>query len=145
MKKLLLLAFVTLSLFARTDFSDPQPSFMEPRKWLIKVNTNDLDKVNHTIDAVNNVLKEYPMESLKVAMIFYSKGVRVIKKDYDKKTLSRIRSLRGYDVELILCKNTMETMGWSEDQFLGDLTYVQAGVAEAIERVVGGWVDVTPY
>ena len=134
-----------ISLFAKMDFSDPQPSFEAPRKWVIKIYTNELESINHTLDAINNVLKEYPPESLKVALVFYSKGLRVIKKDFDAKTLTRIKSLSAYEIELIACKNTMETMGWQKSDFIEGVSYVQAGVAEVIERVNSGWIDVTPY
>jgi len=145
MKKILLFLMLGLSLFAKMDFSDPKPSFETPRKWVIKISTNDLETMNHTLDAVNNVLKEYPPESLKVALVFYSKGLRAIKKDFDATTLSRIQSLKAYDIELIACKNTMETMGWKKSDFIEGVSYVQAGVAEVIERVANGWIDVTPY
>ena len=145
MKPILLLLMLSLSLFAQMNFSDPQPSFEAPRKWVIRISTNDLETINHTLDTVNNVLKEYPPESLKVALIFYSKGVRVIKKDFDAKTLARIKSLMAYEIELIACKNTMESMGWQTGDLIEGVSYVQAGVAEVIERVNGGWIDVTPY
>lgn len=145
MKPILLLLMLSLSLFAQMNFSDPQPSFEAPRKWVIRISTNDLETINHTLDTVNNVLKEYPPESLKVALIFYAKGVRVIKKDFDAKTLSRIKSLMAYELELIACKNTMESTGWQTGDLIEGVSYVQAGVAEVIERVNGGWIDVTPY
>lgn len=145
MKPILLLLMLSLSLLAQMNFSDPQPSFEAPRKWVIRISTNDLETINHTLDTVNNVLKEYPPESLKVALIFYSKGVRVIKKDFDPKTLARIKSLMAYEIELIACKNTMESMGWQTGDLIEGVSYVQAGVAEVIERVNGGWIDVTPY
>ncbi|KFL32997.1 MULTISPECIES: DsrE family protein [unclassified Sulfurospirillum] len=145
MKQIFLLLMLSLSLFAQMNFSDPQPSFEAPRKWVIRISTNDLATMNHTLDTVNNVLKEYPPESLKVALVFYSKGVRVIKKDFDATTLARIKSLMAYEIELIACQNTMESMGWQTGDFIEGVSYVQAGVAEVIERVAHGWIDVTPY
>lgn len=145
MKKLLLLFLISLTLFAKMEFSDPQPTFEEPRKWLIRLYKNDLETVNHDLDAINNVLKEYPTESLKITVVVYSKGMRVLKKNYDKKTLGRIRAVMDYGVEFVGCKNTMETMGWKEKDFIDNITFVQAGIAQAIELSVAGWVDVTPY
>lgn len=145
MKKLLLLLAIPFLLFGEMNFSDPKPSFENPRKWVVRFNTNDLDVANHNIDAINNVLKEYPQETLQVAVVIYSKGMRLVKKNGDKKTLTRIKSLMEYGVEFVACKNTMETMKWKEDEFIDGLTYVQAGIAEAIERSVAGWTDLTPY
>lgn len=147
MKKILLvvLLFMTTLFAEGMKFSDPQPTFENPRKWVINLSTNDLTKVNHILDSINNVLKEYPSESMKVAVVAYSSGMRALKKDYDPKTLQRIQSLIEYEVEFIGCRNTMETMGWVEDDFIDDLSYVQAGIAEALERIVDGWIPMTAY
>jgi len=145
MKKVLLLIMTVVLSFAKMEYSDPKPTFDEPRKWVIKVNSNNLEHLNHTLDSVNNVLKAYPMDTLKVAIIFYSKGMRLIKKDADPKTLERIDALIQYEVEMVACKNTMDTMKWTEDDFIEDISYVQTGLAEVIERVAGGWIEVTPY
>lgn len=147
MKRLFLVfILLTATIYAsKMQFSDPQPTFDNPRKWVINLKTNDKKTVNHILNSVNNVLKEYPQETMKIAVVAYSSGMRVLKKDYDKHTLSRITSLMEYDVEFIACKNTMETMGWKEDDFIEDLDYVQAGIAEAIERAVDGWIAITPY
>lgn len=146
MKKLIFV-FVLFSTFAFGEmrFSEPKPTFDTPRQWVIKISSNDLGVMNHTLDAVNNVMKEYPSESLKIAIVFYSKGMRNIMKNGDKETLKRIKSVMQYDVEIVGCKNTMQTMGWKESDFIDDISYAQAGIAEVIERVAGGWIDVTPY
>lgn len=145
MKKILLLMVVVVFSFGKMEFSEPKPTFDNPRLWVIKVNSSDLKEINHTIGAVNNVLKEYPMDTLKVAMIFYAKGMRLLRKDADPATLQRIDALMQYDVEMVACKNTMKTMKWTKKDFIDDLTYVQAGIAEVIERVASGWIEVTPY
>jgi intracellular sulfur oxidation DsrE/DsrF family protein len=51
-----------------------------------------------------------------------------------------------YDnIKFVVCKNTMDTMGWDKKEFIDNVEYVQIGIAEVIERIVGGWVDVSPY
>ncbi|ADV45912.1 DsrE/DsrF/DrsH-like family protein [Nitratifractor salsuginis] len=148
MRRLLwiLILLLPLSLVAKMQFSDPQPSFDHPRKWVVPVKTDDIHVVNHIIGAINNVLNEYPPESLQVAMVFYSSGMRVIRKDYDPKTLKRLRSLMdGYDVEMVGCLNTMKTMGWKKKEYIDGIIYRQAGVAEVLERAVAGWIVFAPY
>ncbi len=147
MKRLIIVVLIlTISVFAKMEFSSPKPSFENPRKWVVPINTDDIHKVNHIIGAINNVINEYPPEAINVAIVFYSSGMRVIKKDYDKKTLNRLKSLAdGYDVELIGCLNTMKTMKWSKKDFIDGVVYKQAGVAEVIEREVAGWIVFAPY
>jgi len=145
MKKIILFILLVVSAFSKMEFANPQPTFDHPRKWVIQLNYNDVERVNHTLGAIYNVLKEYPSESINISVVTYAYGMRVLKKDYDKKTLQRIKSLMEYDVEFVACKNTMKTMGWTKKDFIDDLTYVQAGLAEVIEKQVDGWILATPY
>jgi len=145
MKKLIILMLSIVISYAQMTFSDPQPTFDEPRKWVIKLRTSDEKTINQILSSVYNVLKEYPAESIKIAVVTYGQGMRVLRKDYDKHTLSRISSLMDYEVEFIGCRNTMETMHWGEDEFIEDIEYVQAGIAELIEKQVAGYYETTPY
>jgi len=145
MKKILLLTFLTIFTYAQSTFSDPQPSFDQPRKVAFQINDSDLNKVNHNLSTIYNILKEYPQESLNIVVITYGNGIRALKKDYDKATLKRINSLMEYDVEFVVCKNTMETMHWTKDDFIDDVSYVQAGIVELIERQAAGYIGVLAY
>ena len=145
MKKLILVMLLVISSFSKMEFSEPKPTFDNPRKWMIKLNFNDKQRVKHTLGAIYNVLKEYPAESIKISVVTYAYGMRVLKKDYDKELSSKVKSLMEYDVEFVACKNTMQTMGWTKNDFIEDLTYVQTGLAEVIERKVDGWIEATPY
>jgi intracellular sulfur oxidation DsrE/DsrF family protein len=139
---LLLIPFI---LFAKYDFKDPKPTFDHPREIIMKLNKKDKEYANHLLGTIYNILKEYPSDSLKVVVIAYGPGMRVLKKDYDKKTLSRISSLMDYDVEFVGCINTMQTMGWKKKDFIDDIRFVQAGVVEVIEKQAHGFIDATPY
>ncbi len=146
MKRILLIILISTFAFAKVDFATPQPSFENPRLWLIRINESETKKVNHILNAVNNVLKGYPEEALHVELIFYANGIRAARKDYNKNILKRIKSLMVYDnIDFVVCKNTMDTMGWKKKEFIGGVRYVQIGIAEAIERVASGWIDVSPY
>ncbi|MFK2822651.1 DsrE family protein [Arcobacter sp. YIC-80] len=145
MKKILLVLFISVFVYGKSTFNDPQPTFDNPRKVAIQLYDSELKKVNHNLSTIYNILKEYPAESLKVVVIAYGNGIRALKKDYDKKTLTRINSLMEYDVEFIVCKNTMETMKWTKDDFIEDVDYVQAGIVELIERQIDGYTGIIAY
>jgi uncharacterized protein len=145
MKKIILIVLLTICAYSQSKFNDPQPTFENPRKLVINLHNDDLDVVNHTIGSIYNILKEYPSDTLKVAVVLYGKGMRSIKKDYDKNTLARIKSLMEYDVEFVGCRNTMETMNWKDDDFIDGVEFVQAGIVEVIERQMIGYVGITPY
>lgn len=145
MKKLIILMLSIVISYAQMTFSDPQPTFENPRKWVIKLRVSDEKIVNQMLSSVYNVLKEYPAESIKISIVAYGQGMRVLRRDYDKHTLSRISSLMDYEVEFIACRNTMETMHWAKNEFIEDIEYVQAGIAELIEKQVDGYYETTPY
>ena len=145
MKKIFVLLFITSLCFSQSTFSNPQPNFDNPRKVAFQLNNSDVKTVNKNLASIYNILKEYPTESLKVVVITYANGVRALKKDYDKKTLSRITSLMEYDVEFIVCRNTMETMNWVDEDFIEDVSFVQAGFVELIERQVDGYIGIKAY
>ncbi len=145
LRSFFLLLLPLFLLGAEMHFSDPKPTFDHPRKWLIRLNTADKHVVDHTLGAIYNVLKIYPSDSLEVCVVAYSSGMRALKKDYDPKLLSKIKSLMDYGVEFVGCLNTMQTMHWKKSDFIDGLEFVQAGIAEVIERKVAGWIEVTPY
>ena len=145
MKKIILVVLLAIFSYAQSKFSEPQPTFDNPRKVVYSLYVGDLETVEHTIGSMYNILKEYPAESLKIVVVAYGKGLRALKKDYDKETLKRIKSLMEYDVEFVACKNTMETMKWKESDFIDDISFTQAGIVEVIERQVDGYIGITAY
>jgi intracellular sulfur oxidation DsrE/DsrF family protein len=145
MKKIILVVLLAIFSYAQSKFSEPQPTFDNPRKVVYSLYVGDLETVEHTIGSMYNILKEYPAESLKIVVVAYGKGLRVLKKDYDKKTLERIKSLMEYDVEFIACKNTMETMKWKESDFIDGISFTQAGIVEVIEKQQDGYIGITAY
>lgn len=145
MRNFFLVILLTIFTFASSEFAEPKPTFDNPRKVVFQLFDSDIQRVNHNLSSIYNILKEYPTESLKIVVVTYGNGMRALRKDYDKETLKRIASLMEYDVEFIGCRNTMETMKWSEDEFIDDITYVQAGIVELIERQIAGYVGVLAY
>jgi intracellular sulfur oxidation DsrE/DsrF family protein len=145
MQKVLFVILLGVFCFAEMEFADPKPSFDNPRKWVIKLRTAHIEDVNHMLGSIYNVLKVYPDGAIQIAVVTYAQGVRVLRKDYDPKTLQRVLSLMEYEVEFISCRNTMETMKWKDEEFLDGISYVQAGIAEVIEKQAAGWIGVTPY
>lgn len=145
MKMIISVLFLSMNLVLAYDFSERKPSFENPRKVIMKLSDSDLKHVNRVLGTIYNILKEYPSESLKVVVSVYGDGMRALRKDYDKDTLSRVQSLMEYDVEFVGCRNTMETLHWSEKDFIDDIEYVQAGIVEVIEKQVEGYIEATPY
>ena len=72
MKKIILFILLVVSAFSKMEFVNPKPTFEHPRKWVIQLNYNDVKRVNHTLGAIYNVLKEYPSESINISVVTYA-------------------------------------------------------------------------
>ena len=59
MKKIILILLVTIFSYAESTFSDPQPTFDDPRKLVVRLYDADVEKTNHIIGTIYNILKEY--------------------------------------------------------------------------------------
>lgn len=145
MRIMSLIVIVCISVLAKSDFSEPKPSFENPRRVVMKLANSDIKYVNKILSTIYNIQKEYPAESLNVVVVVYGNGMMALKKGYDKQTQKRIRSLMEYDVEFIGCINTMQTLHLTKKDFIDDIEYVQAGIVEVIERQVDGFIEATPY
>lgn len=145
MKKIVVLVMISITLMAHMTFSNPQPTFVHPRRWLIKLHVDNYHIVHHTLGAIYNLLSLYPPDSLSVLVIAYGPGDKVLMKNYNKTAIQHIKSLMNYRVKFVVCENTMKTMGWKKSQFIKGVKYVKFGIADVLEKKQAGWIDVTPY
>lgn len=80
MKSFILVVLLSVLGFSSSTFSDPQPTFNNPRKVVFQLFYSDVKRVNHTLSSIYNILKEYPSDTLKVVVVTYGSGMRAIKK-----------------------------------------------------------------
>ncbi|PHR53911.1 MAG: hypothetical protein COA44_14930 [Arcobacter sp.] len=139
MRKILLLISLSLMLFSETEFSEPIPSMMEPRKIVFTISSENKKEINHVLSTANNVLKFYGPEKVNMTIVAYSGGIEgVLKKN--SKIAERVRSLMMYEVVFIACDNTMSTRDIEHSELIEGTQIVTAGIVEVIERVQDGWI-----
>lgn len=138
---LILLLYATLS--AETEFAEPKPSFVEPRKVVFSIKSASDEDIHHVLSSANNVLKFYGPENIQMKIVAYYHGIKTLEKKY-KDIAVRVDALQQYGVEFIACGNTMTTKKISEDELVDDVEIVTAGIAEVIERVQEGWIYIVP-
>jgi len=145
MKRFLLLVTLLLStLLAETEFATPKPSIDNPRQILFPLMSADKESIHHLLSYVNNVMKFYRPENSEFAIVAYSQGIKALLKNQDKEIIKRIEALMTYDVEFIICGNTMRTLKIKDTEVLHDVEKVTAGVVELIERQKMGWTYIRP-
>ena len=62
----------------------------------------------------------------------------------DSPVRARVESQLDYGIRFIGCGNTMDATGRSADELIDGVDYVQAGIAEIVERKLRGWVYIRP-
>ena len=134
-------------LSAETEFSEPKPSLMNPRKFIFPITSGDEKEISHVLSSASNVIKFYGVDRCEVVIVCYSQGIKsLLKKAYffDKDIQKRVRSLMTYDVEFIACNNTMKTYKIDKKELLDDVEIVTAGIVELIERELRGYIYIRP-
>ena len=126
-----------------TEIADPQPDFDAPRRILLQISTDDPRKINDTLHTAVNMQKFYGMDSVEVAIVVFGPGMTALYKETSP-VRERVESLLKYNVQFIGCGNTLEATKHSPEELIDGVDYVQAGVAEIVERQLSGWTYVHP-
>lgn len=126
-----------------TQLSDPQPSFDNPRKIILQLSSGDPKKMNDILYNAVNLQKFYGMDNVRIAIVAFGRGMPALYKG-DSPVQDRIESLLQYDVEFIGCGNTMDATQHTPGDLIDGVDYVQAGIAEIVERTLNGWVYIHP-
>jgi intracellular sulfur oxidation DsrE/DsrF family protein len=143
MRMLLILFILTSYLYSETDFADPAPSLVNPRKIVFSVTEDSSHAIDHILSVANNVLKFYGPEVVEMEIVAYSKGIHLLLAR-DRSTAIRVDALMQYDVTFIACGNTMRTKNIKEKELIEGVEIVTAGVVELLERVQEGWIYIKP-
>ncbi|MFA6759938.1 MAG: DsrE family protein [Sulfuricurvum sp.] len=139
---MILFLFAT-SLIGETVFADPEPSIMEPRQIIVPIKSADSVEINHVLSSMNNVLKYYGPENVKMRIVAYYHGIDAVLKKH-KEIALRVKALMLLDVEFYACQNTMDTKKISKDELIEGTEVVTAGIVEIAERVKEGWIYIVP-
>ncbi|MBL6958962.1 MAG: DsrE family protein [Rhodospirillales bacterium] len=120
----------------------PHPTFDEPRKVLLSVNSKDPAILNNILYNTVNIQKYYTQDLVRIAVVGYGPGIRMLLKD--SPVAARVRSLMQYDIEFVACGNTLDAIGKKDSDLIAGVKRVQAGLPEVIERRLMGWIDLNP-
>jgi len=142
-KKLLLVLLMSLFLNAETEFAEPEPSMVNPRKILFSINSADDAQIHHVLSTANNIIKFYGVDNVQVRIVAYYHGIKMLLKQ-NRDIALRVEALTLLDVEFVACKNTMVTKKIREEDLVEGIYIVTAGVAEIAERIKEGWAYIVP-
>ncbi|MDZ7747780.1 MAG: DsrE family protein [Halofilum sp. (in: g-proteobacteria)] len=129
--------------YQETELSEPKPSFAEPRKVVLQLSSGDPDTINNVLYNAVNIQKFYGMDKVQIAVIVYGPGMEALYAE-SSPVRERITSLQQYDIEFVGCGNTMDATGHGPQELIDGVSWVEAGIAEIIERKLAGWTIVRP-
>jgi len=143
-KIITVLMMIISVVYGETEFAKPKPAMDNPRQLIFSIPTAESKEVNRIISTVNNVIKFYGVENTEVVIVAYGQGIKVLLKKGDIEIRKRIEALMTYDVEFIVCGNTMRTLKIDKKDLLKDISFATAGIVEIIERKLSGFSYVNP-
>lgn len=128
---------------AQSQLSEPAPTIDKPRRIMLQLTSDDPKIMNLVLNNAVNLQKFYGPDLVQVAVIAFGPGMEALYKK-SSPVADRVSSLTHYDVTFIGCANTMESTHHAPDELIEGVQVVPAGVAEIVERQLGGWSYVRP-
>lgn len=129
--------------YQETELSEPKPSFAEPRKVVLQLSSGDPGTINNVLHNAVNIQKFYGMDRVRIAVIVYGAGMEALYAETSP-VRERVASLQQYDIEFVGCGNTMDATGHEPEDLIDGVAWVEAGIAEIIERKLDGWTAIRP-
>lgn len=129
--------------FRATRLSEPEPSFAEPRKVMLQLTSRDETAINNILSNAINIQAFYGMDNVEIAIVAFGAGMEALYAETSP-VQDRILSLQKYNIAFVGCGNTMEATDREPAELIDGVTYVQAGIAEIVERQLDGWVYIRP-
>lgn len=143
MKYFIVLCITLLSLKAELEYAEPVPSMDKPRKVLFSIVDGNPRAIHHVLSSANNILKGYGPENIEMKIVVYYDGIKALLKKNREFTV-RVDALMQYNIEFVACRNTMQTKKIDQSELMDDVSVVQAGIMEIIERSQDGWIYIKP-
>jgi intracellular sulfur oxidation DsrE/DsrF family protein len=134
MKNLKLTTLILIGLFTVFTSAQKRPN----NHKIVFQFTNAIDTLQQKAFAnqLNNLTNHWP--KAKYEVVVYNMGLEFLMPSKSKH-IATIKALHAKGVRFIVCENTMTTRKISKEQFIPEVEYVTAGIAEIVEKQEQGW------
>ena len=143
MKFLIQIFLLTTLVLADTQYADPSPSIVNPRKIVLSVNEGSEYALEHILSIANNVLKAYGPENVEMKIVAYAKGLPLLYR-INKQRALRVDVLMQYNVEFFACANTMHTYKINKEDLIEGSQIATSAVVELVESQLAGYTYIQP-
>ena len=115
-------------------------------KIVYQFNKGDAEYHQHVLFSVGAMLRKYG-DNIHVVVTCFGPGIHILaefpKRPVSKETRQRVSSLAQYGVEFHACGNTMQSLGWTQDDLLPFAKMVEVGAADLMELQEKGYAYVS--
>ena len=91
---------------------------------------------------IKNLIADLGLENLEVEMLANDEAVKLLLKDSEHK--QALEELAAQRVIFCACANSLRNFEIKEDQLLGFVNIVSAGVGEIVKKQAAGWLYIRP-
>lgn len=146
MKKHLSIAFILLILlpFSPADAHHTETHFDDESKYKIvyQCNKADSDYLSHILFSVGELIRKHG-DDVEIVVACFGPGIHLLGKQPRRPILpvlqQRVTSLSEYGVRFHACKNTMDSLGWTENDIFDFARIVPIGVEDIMLLQMDGF------
>ena len=111
-------------------------------KIVYQFNKADAEYQQHVLFSVGAMVRKYG-DDIHIVVTCFGPGIHILaefpKRPVSKETRQRVASLAQYGVEFHACGNTMQSLGWTQDDLLPFAKVVEVGAADLMELQEQGY------
>lgn len=132
---------------ARAAADDLQfPGEGAAHKIAFQFNKADLGYQDHVIFSVGEIVRKYG-DNAKVVVVAFAEGIHILAKrplrEVKQEIRERVSSLAQYGVEFHACRNTMNSLGWTDKDMVPFAKIVDVGAADLMELQEKGYAYIS--
>lgn len=131
------LGVATVAAFTTKAIASPATQNKDRYRVVFQVSDADPKKWNLTLNNVKNVQEEFGEKNIVVEIVAFGPGIGMLKADSE--IGNRVLEAVQAGVTVVACENTMRGQHLTNDDMLGKIGFVPAGVGELVRRQADGY------
>jgi hypothetical protein len=109
---------------------------------IIQVSDNDPERWTLALNNAKNFQKDLGKNNVNIEIVAYGPGINMLKKD--SKVAKRLVEAKEQGITVLACENTMRNKKVSRDQMHTQISYIDSGVVEIMNKQRAGWAYLRP-
>ncbi len=111
---------------------------------VFQVSEDSVDKLNLALNSAKNLQELFGPANIEIEIIAFGGGVQTLKHYAPIPIADKVKEAKYAGVRIVACENSMREAKLRPADMLTEIRYVEAGVAEIIEKQQEGWNYIRP-